>query len=118
MDLGDPISYLALQPGTDVLSSDGERVGTVKHVLAAEDKDVFDGLVIDIRTGPGGLRFVDADQVGPIHERAVTLELAAAEVEGLPEPSGAPAVVDSGGELDSGLQAKLRRAWDYISGNY
>jgi hypothetical protein len=118
MDLGAPIVYLALEPGTDVFGSDGERVGALRHVLAADDKDVFDGLVIDVRRGPGGLRFVDADQVGDLHERGVVLRLASADVDALPEPTGGPAVVDSGAELDSGLQAKLRRAWDLISGKY
>ena len=46
MDLGDPGSYLTLAEGTPVLTSDGERIGEVAHVLADADEDVFDGLVI------------------------------------------------------------------------
>jgi len=33
--LGDPTSYLELAGGVPVLSSDGERIGVVEHVLAA-----------------------------------------------------------------------------------
>jgi hypothetical protein len=33
-DPGAPISYLALQPGTPVVTSDGREIGKVEHVLA------------------------------------------------------------------------------------
>jgi hypothetical protein len=29
----EPASYMTLERGADVISSDGERVGTVEHVL-------------------------------------------------------------------------------------
>jgi len=120
MDLGAPASYLTLAAGTAVYSSDGQRLGELEHVLADPEKDIFDGLVIDVSTGPGGLRFADADQVAEVYERAVVLDIAAAEAEQLPEPRPAPAVMDSGGAADAEgpLETKLRRAWDLISGNY
>ena len=120
MDWGSPISYMALEPGTAVVSSDGETVGAVQHVLAAEDKDIFDGLVIDVRTGPGGLHFADAEQVAEIYENAVVLNVPAAEVEQLPKPQPAPAVMETHGieDVEGPLERKLRRAWDLISGKY
>src|SRR5436190_22513491 len=120
MDYGNPTSYLALEPGVDVVTSDGKRVGKVEHVLAAVDVDIFDGLVIDTEAGPGGLHFVDAPLVDEIYERAVVLKLPAAEVEQLPKPAPAPAAMEHHGVEDSPspLEAKLRRAWDRISGNY
>jgi Uncharacterized protein conserved in bacteria (DUF2171) len=120
MDRGNHISYMALEPGTDVVSSDGETVGKVEHVLAAEDEDIFDGLVIEVRPGPGGLHFADAEQVGEIYENAVLLKLAAAEVERLPKPQPAPAVMETHGieDVEGPLERKLRRAWDLISGKY
>ena len=33
-DLGDPSSYMALEDGTPVFSSDGRELGSVHHVLA------------------------------------------------------------------------------------
>ena len=48
-ELGDPTSYLELDGGVRVFSSDGERVGIVDHVLADAYSDIFDGLVIDSR---------------------------------------------------------------------
>jgi hypothetical protein len=114
----EPASYLTLQPGADVISSDGERVGAVQHVLRDEETDIFDGVVIDIRTGPGGLRFVDAPEVGEIREGSVVIAAAASEVERLPEPSENPAVMEHHGaeDTESPLEHKLRRAWEIVSG--
>jgi hypothetical protein len=119
-DLGDPISYLVLEEGTAVFSSDGERVGKVEHVLAAEEEDIFDGIVIDTAAGPGGWHFADAPQVDSIHERGVVLTIPAAEVPSLPKPSANPTALEHHGveDTESPLQAKLRRAWDFISGKY
>lgn len=116
MDLGQPASYMTLASGTDVISADGQVVGKVEHVLA--DDDVFDGIVIDVKTGPGGIRFVDAPEVAEIYERGVVLSLSASSCDQLPEPSANPAVLEHHGEEDSQspLQQKLSRAWDLISG--
>ena len=119
-ELGAPIAYLALAEGTPVYGSDGERVGSVQHVLAAEDADIFDGLVIDIKAGPGGLRFVDAPEVGELHERGDVLKIDSAAVDRLHEPSENPGAlrIDASDADESELSAKLRRAWDFISGRY
>jgi len=116
-----PRSYLTLEKGADVYSSDGELVGKVEHVLADEDADIFDGLVIDVQSGPGGLHFADAPQVADIGANGCQLTVAAADVRSLPQPSENPAVMENHGVEDSpggGLHQKLRRAWDLISGNY
>jgi hypothetical protein len=120
MDLGDPVSYLVLSEGTDVVSCDGEKVGTVEHVLADADADVFDGVIVDMRAGPGGHRFADADQVDRIFERGVTLTVDKEAAERLPAPAPNPATMDVDPEDAErpGLEDKLRRAWDYLSGNY
>jgi uncharacterized protein YrrD len=119
-DYGQPTSFLEIDEGVDVISSDGQRVGALEHVLADERSDIFDGIVIDISLGPGGHRFVDAPEVDAFHERAVLLAVPAAQVETLPEPSANPAVMQHGGEEDSegSLAQKLRRAWDLVSGRY
>jgi hypothetical protein len=118
-DPGLPIAYEMLAAGTHVYSSDGQLVGHVTHVLSVPKKDVFDGIVIDEREGPGGHRFADADEIDTIHERAVTLKLDAAACRSLPKPSANPAVmIDDPADSSSGLSNKLRRAWDLVSGNY
>jgi uncharacterized protein YrrD len=117
-DLGAPVSYLALEEGTAVLTADGEEVGQVAHVLADEESDIFDGIVIS--HGLGRHTFADAEQVRDIHERGVVLTLTEAEAEALPEPSENPAVMedDPSEPEGSAIGNKLRRAWDLISGNY
>ena len=120
MDLGNPVSYLVLPEGADVVSSDGHKVGTVEHVLADEDADMFDGVIVDMQAGPGGHRFADATQIATIHEHAVVLTLDAGGAEQLPEPAENPATMDAGPDdvVPDGLDDKLKRAWDYLSGNY
>jgi hypothetical protein len=119
-DHGPPISYLTLAPGTPVLASDGSRVGVVAHVLADADADIFDGIVIDCRGGPGGHRFVDAPEVARIAERAVTLSIDAAAAARLPHPSANPASVTAEPDdaSEGELSRKLRQAWDRITGRY
>jgi uncharacterized protein YrrD len=116
MDLGAPGSYMTLAEGVPVYSSDGRRLGAVEHVLAEPDKDIFDGIVIDV----GGHRFVDAPEVDRIHEKGVVLTLDAASAERLPEPGANPATmsVDPDDTVEGELERKLRRAWDLISGRY
>jgi hypothetical protein len=65
-ELGEPISYLTLEPGVPVFSSDGERAGKVVRVLAAPEANMFDGIIIDTTAGPGGHRFVDAAAVASL----------------------------------------------------
>jgi hypothetical protein len=117
-DLGHPVSYVALEEGTPVLGSDGKEIGHVAHVLADEEQDIFDGIVIS--HGLAQHSFADAEQVAAIHEHGVTLTISAAQAEALPEPTENPAVVhDDPSEPDaSPLADKLRRAWDLLSGNY
>jgi hypothetical protein len=116
-DYGQPGSYLTLGEGTPVYSSDGEQIGAVTHVLAVEEEDIFDGIVID---GAEGHRFVDAPLVREIFENGVELTIAAADAGSLPEPSENPGAmeVEPGDTVPDHLSDKLRRAWGRISGNY
>src|SRR2546423_2389285 len=120
-DLGNPCSYEVLEAGTPVLSSSGEKVGKVTHVLAVPEEDIFDGIVIDTHLGPGGHRFVDAPDVVEIFERGVELRLDTEACGALPEPSENPAALEVGADdmaAKGKLHDKLRRAWDLVSGNY
>ena len=120
-DRGNPIAYLALEEGTAVYTSDGERVGRVEHVLADANVDIFDGLIVDTRSGPGGdFRFADAEQVGSLFERAVLLRVDRAGFDALPEPSENAATMraDPDDTAPDTAGDRLRRAWDYLSGRY
>ena len=118
MGSGEPGSYLTLEAGTPVVSADGERIGAVEHVLWDDATGIFDGLVIDMRLGPGGLHFVDAPAVSEIRSDGVVLAISAAEAERLPKPSPNPAVMEHHGveDSESALEHKLHRAWEIISG--
>jgi sporulation protein YlmC with PRC-barrel domain len=117
MDLGNPASYLTLADGTPVLTRDGHRIGTVEHVLADANADVFDGLIVK---GDHGHRFADASQVDRIHTDGVVLALDREQADRLPEPAESPAAMGASPDdvVPDGLDDKLRRAWDYLSGNY
>lgn len=119
-DLGAPVSYEVLARHTPVLSSDGQEIGTVEHVLAAEAEDIFDGIVIRYSGHALHHRFADAEQIAAIHERGVTLTLTAGQCESLPEPSANPTVMrdDPAEPHENVLGRKLMRAWDLLSGKY
>jgi uncharacterized protein YrrD len=102
-DLGEPRSYLVLADGTPVYDRAGNAVGTVVHVLADDQQDVFHGLLID--TGQGH-RFAGGDQVDGIFEHGVIVQVPAGQ---LPEPS-ADAAARATGDDKSGL----RRAWEWL----
>ncbi len=119
-DLGEPTSYLELEHGTPVFSADGDQIGAVEHVLAVEEEDIFDGIVIDVRRGPGGHRFADATQIEGLYTGGAVLTLSAAEAHELPTPSANPGVVETDADdmAPDDLGDKLKRAWNLISGNY
>lgn len=120
MDLGEPASYLVLSHGIPVYSSDGEEIGKVARVLAAEDEDVFDGIIIGEHLFGAEHRFADANDVQEIFDRGVVLKLDRVACEQLPKPSANPAVMhDDPAESDSEFRhQKLVRAWNLISGKY
>ena len=119
MDLGDPISYEVLAKGTPVYSAEGAPAGRVHHVLAAEDEDVFDGIIIAEHGFGTAHQFADADDIDRIYEHGVLLKLTHEQCEHLPKPSPNPAVMhdDPAESRADRRHEKLMRAWDYISGN-
>jgi len=89
MDEGFPIAYQVLDKDVPVYASGGELVGTVHHVVAAPDQDIFHGIVLSVGHSQ---RFVAADQIASLHERGVDLSIDEAEASALPEPHGAAPV--------------------------
>jgi hypothetical protein len=83
-DLGQPGSYLTLEPKTPVFSSDGEEVGRVERIAEAPDADIFDGFVL--RSAAAADRYVKAEQIEEIFERGVVLTIDAEHARALPEP--------------------------------
>ena len=116
--LGPPVSYLVLAPGLPVYASDLRRVGTLVHVLAAPRQDIFEGLVLTL--GEDAFRYADRDDVAEIRERGIVLAVDVTGAENLHRPSENPAVMRASPDdtSQSDLEQRLRRAWDYLSGNY
>jgi hypothetical protein len=89
MDEGLPIAYEVLEAGVPVYASGGEHVGTVAHVVAAVEQDIFHGIVLRCERGD---RFVAADLIAALHERGVDLQIDRSAAAALPAPEGgAPA---------------------------
>ena len=110
-ELGAPIAYLALEEGTPVYASGGVHVGAVQHVLAAEDADIFDGIVI---ATDAGLRFIDADSVREITRSHIQSSLDDDQASRLPPPDGPPvyrvdALEDTGHSFHDVLGRLFRR---------
>ena len=85
MDEGFPIAYKVLEEGVPVYAAGGEVLGTVDHVVAAPDQDIFHGIVM--RVGDNQ-RFVAADQIASLHERGVDLSIDESAAAELPHPHG------------------------------
>ncbi|MGD0198212.1 MAG: hypothetical protein ABSC56_09955 [Solirubrobacteraceae bacterium] len=85
MDEGFPIAYEVLERDVPVYASGGELVGTVDHVVAAPEKDIFHGIVLKTT---GGQRFVGAEQVDSLHEHGVDLRIDETQAQELPSPHG------------------------------
>jgi hypothetical protein len=112
-DLGPPVAYLALKEGTPVYDRHGQRIGVVEHVLADEPMDIFHGLIVHTTPLPGRHLFADADQIVEMHEGGVLLAVGREELHDPSEPR--PAGLGSDDiPADGPLQARLRRAWDWL----
>jgi len=78
----DPVAWIVVEPGWEVVSSDGEKVGSIDEVLGDPNADIFDGLAV----APGLLKnpkYVPSERVGEIVEGRVALELSQAEFDAL-----------------------------------
>ena len=85
----DPVSWLVIEPGWEVVGSDGERLGDVQELVGDTGADIFNGLVVT-----SGLlkpsRYVPAEKVGEIVEGTVRLTIGEGEFERLDEHDEPP----------------------------
>jgi hypothetical protein len=104
IDDGHAVHYTAVAKGTPVYGSDEVEVGKVVEVLDNYREHIFDGLVV--QTPDGARHFVDAPEVARTAERAVTLNIPAAEAAALPPPEPAAAPVESAKKLFGRLRRR------------
>ena len=84
----DPVSWLQIAQGWNVVTTDGALVGTVAQVEGDKQADIFDGLAVE-SAKPKRIRYVPGEQVGTIYPGEVTLTISSAETASL-EPFRAP----------------------------
>jgi uncharacterized protein YrrD len=113
-DLGPPIAYTVLEDGTPVYDRNGERIGVVDNVMGDIQLDIFEGVIIHTRPLPGRHLFADVEQIAELHERGVLLAVERDDLHEPPEKSATRKREDAG--VESPLEARLRRAWDWLSG--
>jgi len=84
----DPVSWLQIGKGWNVVTSDGVIVGTVAQVEGNKQSDIFDGLAVESKR-PTQIRYVPGEQVAAIYPGEVTLKIPSAD-SGTLEPFQAP----------------------------
>jgi hypothetical protein len=70
--VSDPVSWLVIEPGWEVVDASGERVGKVEEVVGDREDDIFSGLQVATHL-LGKAEFVDAEKVGEITQGRVRL---------------------------------------------
>ena len=138
------ISYEAATLGMPVLAKGGKQFGILEHVLAVEEEDIFEGIVVWVGGGSwadrkiqrelsrnhqsaarfletfrhNDLRFVAADKVAAITVGYIRCDLDLAETGRLQPPSGAPVfyanAIDQAGP---GQQVYVDRYGNQMYGN-
>ena len=114
MDLGRPVAALGLEEGVPVYDPQGEKIGVVEGLVGDAQADIYDGVIVHTQPLPGHHRFADFEQIEGLYERGVVLKLGSDE---LHVPPGEAARRREHARHDSPLEARLRRAWDWLAGN-
>jgi uncharacterized protein YrrD len=70
--VSDPVSWLVVEPGWEVVGVDGESIGKVHEVVGDPEADIFDGLQVTAGL-LGETRYVPAEEVGEITEGRIQL---------------------------------------------
>lgn len=108
--MSDPVSWLVIEPGWEVVGRDGSAVGKVESVVGDSDEDIFNGL--SVSTGLlGRPRYVPSEQVREITEGRVQLALSGDELNAQREFEEPPASL----EIDSVEASRVDRAADVFT---
>jgi hypothetical protein len=110
--MADPVSWLQISQGWNVVTSDSVILGTVAQVEGDQQSDIFDGLAVESRR-PTQIRCVPGEQVGAIYPGEVTLKIASADI-GTLEPFSSAASRDEvasgkGTARDSDVEVAARK---------
>jgi hypothetical protein len=109
--MADPVSWLMIEAGWDVVAADGTKVGEVDEVAGDDSQDIFNGLAV-ATSAFGKPCYVPAEQVAGITEGTVRLSLTRDQVDALPaylEPATSLEIEpESKGGFAESLGADLR----------
>ena len=86
--MADPVSWLQIAQGWNVVTADGAAIGTVAQVEGDKQADIFDGLAIS-KDGEH-IFYVPGEQVGAIYPGEVNLKISSAEAAKLEPFKAAP----------------------------
>jgi hypothetical protein len=88
-DTDDPVSWLQIEPGWNVLTAEGGALGGVAQVAGTKEDDIFDGLAVQA-PGSTQLVYVPGEQVSAVYPGRVLLKITAAQAAGLGPYTAAP----------------------------
>ena len=77
--MADPVSWLQIAQGWNVVTADGATIGTVAQVEGDKQSDIFDGLAV-ASSESKEILYVPGEQVGAIYPGEVTLKLGSADI--------------------------------------
>ena len=86
--MSEPVSWLLIRRGWQVLASDGTTVGRIGAVRGEPVKDIFNGIVVRVNSAPP--RYVPSEYLAEIVSEQVTLKLSASELEAIPPEKKRP----------------------------
>ena len=86
--MSDPVSWLLVRRGWQVVGSDGVTVGRIGAVRGEPTKDIFNGIVVRTKSAPP--RYIPAELIEKIVSGQVVLRLSAAEFEAVPPEKRRP----------------------------
>ena len=108
----DPVSWLQIEQGWNVVSADGTLIGTVAQVAGDMQVDIFDGLAVKAQSSKE-ISYLPGEQVGAIFPGEVTLKITALEAQALapyrappPQTKWLPGKAPLGSRISDWLRGK------------
>jgi hypothetical protein len=85
----DPVSWLQIEPGWNVLTAEGDAFGAVAQVAGSKEDDIFDGIAVKA-LGSTQLVYAPGEQVSAIYPGRVSLKITAVQAAELGPYTEAP----------------------------
>jgi uncharacterized protein YrrD len=112
-ELGAPVAHLALSEGVPVYDRSGRRIGVVDRVMTDALTGIFEGVIVHTLPLPGHHLYASHEQIAELRERGVLLSVDRNELNELNERSARTRGAEE--TVESPLEARLRKAWDWIT---